>query len=60
MTLAGLELSPVVTWSDTQIVVPMPAFPPGSYLLTVARESAEFHVSQASLRLDAVRVIIAV
>lgn len=41
VTLAGLELSPVVTWSDTQIVVPMPAFPPGSYLLTVARESAD-------------------
>lgn len=41
VTLAGLELSPIISWTDTQISVPLPAFPPGSYLLTVARGLAD-------------------
>ena len=36
VTLGGLELRPIA-WSDAQISVPLPAFPPGSYLLTVER-----------------------
>jgi len=39
VTLAGLELEPIMGWSDTQIIAPLPAFPPGSYLLTVVRDS---------------------
>jgi hypothetical protein len=38
--LAGLEIEPILGWSDTQIIVPLPPFPPGSYLLTVARAHA--------------------
>ena len=37
VTLAGLDIAPILSWSDVQIVVPLPAFPAGSYLLTVAR-----------------------
>ena len=40
VTLAGLDITPILSWSDTQIVVPLPAFPSGSYLLTVARALA--------------------
>lgn len=39
VTLGGLEIGPILGWSDTQIIVPLPAFPSGSYLLTVARLS---------------------
>jgi len=41
VTLAGLEIGPILSWSDTQISVPLPAFPPGSYLLTVTRGLAD-------------------
>jgi hypothetical protein len=41
VTLAGLEVDPIISWTDTQISVPLPAFPPGSYLLTVARPLAD-------------------
>jgi hypothetical protein len=32
VTLAGLEIDPIVAWSDTQIIVPLPPFPPGKLL----------------------------
>jgi hypothetical protein len=41
VTLAGLEVTPIISWTDTQISVPLPAFPSGSYLLTVARGLAD-------------------
>ncbi|HEX6161891.1 MAG TPA: IPT/TIG domain-containing protein [Vicinamibacterales bacterium] len=41
VTLAGLEVGPIISWTDTQISVPLPAFPPGSYLLTVTRGLAD-------------------
>lgn len=49
--LAGLELTPILGWSSTQIIVPLPAFPPGSYLLTVARGRSvrEFNVFGVTL-----------
>jgi hypothetical protein len=49
--MAGLPLTPILRWSDTQIIVPLPAFPPGSYLLTVARGRSvrEFNVFGVTL-----------
>lgn len=41
VTIAGLEHGPVLSWSDTQISVPLPALPPGSYLLAVSRVPAD-------------------
>lgn len=41
VSLAGLELGPILSWSDTEITAPLPAFPPGSYLLTVSRARAD-------------------
>ena len=51
VSLAGLELSPVLSWSNSQIIVPLPPFPAGSYLLTVARGRAmkEFNVFGVAL-----------
>jgi collagen triple helix repeat protein/IPT/TIG domain-containing protein len=51
VSLAGLELSPILSWSNSQIIVPLPPFPAGSYLLTVARGRAirEFNVFGVAL-----------
>ena len=52
VALAGLDVTPILSWSDTEIVVPLPAFPPGSYLLAVSRPRADERGGSAALSVN--------